>query len=214
MTFTFFVDDQCEILTRLMELYYPHGAKVIDLTYGKGNLWKKILTDKTLRGKYRITACDAAPANRKVIKRNVLTDDYTNLGRHDCALFDPPYLIQRASFDYEKVGRNSWSADPAREKYTTNQSLQQFNRRVKCLSEKAHTFLRPNGLLLVKIMDPRRDGTLIPHHINIHNLLSAKFELIDLAVYVRLGATTWKIKGHLQNLHGYWLILKLKTANT
>ena len=208
MVFTAFLNEHTEILRTLLEVYYPSGAKVIDLTYGKGNLWNSIANNPTLRKKYQVTACDAAPTSRKIRNRNLLTDDYSNLGRHNVALFDPPYLIGRVSFDYDKVGRNSWSADRA--KYTTNQSLNVFNQRLKCLAEKAPTFLKPRGLLFVKIMDPRRDGTLIPHHINITNILSNKFELIDLAIYVRMGATTWKIRGHLQNLHGYWLIFKLK----
>jgi hypothetical protein len=210
MTFTLFIDDQCEILKKLLELYYPHGARIIDLTYGKGNLWKKIQADKTLRAKYKITACDAKPTSRKVKRKNLLTSDYTKLGKHDCALFDPPYLIKRTSFDYQQVRKNSWSADKNRKKYTQNQSIDIFNQRVKSLAEKAHTFLKPNGILLIKIMDPRHNGELIPHHHNIINLLSNKFELIDLAIYVRLGATTWKINGHLQNLHGYWEAFRLK----
>ena len=210
MTFTLFIDDQCEILKRLLELYYPHGCRIIDLTYGKGNLWNTMANNPILRRKYRITACDAAPTSRKVQKKNLLNDDYTSLGRHDCALFDPPYLIGRVSFDYAKVGRHSWSADPNRAKYTANQSLDHFNQLLECLKQKAPAFLKPGGLLLVKIMDPRKDGTLIPHHVNITNILHDSFELIDLAIYVRLGATTWKLRGHLQNLHGYWLIFKLK----
>jgi len=214
LVFSAFLNEHAEILRSLLELYYPRTpkVKVIDLTYGKGHLWNIITDDPTLRRKYRVTACDAKPANRKVIKRNLLTDDYSNLGRHNAALFDPPYLINRVSFDYAKVGRNSWSADPNRKRYTENQSLEEFNHRVECLSEKAHTFLKPNGLLFVKILDPRRDGTLIPHHINVTRILSNRFELVDLAVYVRMGATTWKIRGHIQNLHGYWLVFKLKEA--
>jgi len=198
----------------LLELYYPRTpkVKVIDLTYGKGHLWKIITNDPTLRRKYRVTACDAKPASRNVKKRNLLTDNYSNLGRHNAAIFDPPYLIKRVSFDHPKKTRNSWSSDRNPAKYTKNQSLQEFNHRVERLSEKAHTFLKPNGLLLVKIMDPRSDGILIPHHFNITKILSDRFELIDLGIYVRMGPTTWKLRGHLQNLHGYWLVFKLKSA--
>lgn len=213
MTFTFFVDDQYEILRRLLELYYPHGARIIDLTYGTGSLWQSIQSNPILRKMYRVTACDAKPASRKVRKRNLFTDDYTNLGRHDCAVFDPPYLIGRKSFDYRKPSNRSWAKMGGLKRCTSNQTLEEFNRRAECLAEKASTFLKPGGLLLVKVLDPRKDGTLITHHIDIANILHDRYELVDLAVYQRLGATTWKLKEHLQNLHGYWMVFKLRDAN-
>jgi hypothetical protein len=210
MTFTLFLNEQGEILKALLELYYPRGAKVIDLTYGTGKLWSAIRENPALKRHYRVTACDAAPILKGVRKKNLLTDDYASLGRHDAAVFDPPYLIGRKSFDYRKPSSRSWAKTGGLKRYTSNQTLEEFNRRVECLAEKTSTFLKPGGLLIVKVLDPRKDGTLITHHINIANLLSARFKLIDLAGYIRMGATTWKIRGHLQNLHGYWMIFKLK----
>jgi hypothetical protein len=209
-----FLNDQAEILRELLEFYYPNEAKVkvIDLTFGKGALWGKILTDPALRWKYSLTACDGAPAEPAVIKRNLLTDDYSSLGSHDAAVFDPPYLIGRVSFDYRQFSRRSWAVDQSRGKFTSNESLELFNERVMRLRDKAPTFLRPGGLLLVKIMDPRKDGHLIPHHVNITNILqvTGTFELVDLSVYIRMGAATWKIAKHLQNLHGYWMVFDFK----
>ena len=218
MTFTLFLNEQSKILLELLELYFPkvhRKVRVIDLTFGRGALWKQILANPILRSKYRLTACDASPdsntvAGVRAIKRNLFTDDYTNLGKHDVATFDPPYLVARPSFDYETASKRSWSANL--ETHTSNPNLAVFNRRVEALKQKAPTFLKPGGLLLVKVMDPRSDGTLIPHHINITKTLSNSFQLIDLAIYVRMGPTTWKVRGHLQNLHGYWLVFKLKAA--
>jgi hypothetical protein len=213
LTFTLFFDDQGEILRRLLELYSSsrRTVKVIDLTYGRGALWSTIFDDPTLRRKYRVTKCDAAPTVKGVKKRSLLTDDYSSLGKHDVALFDPPYLIGRRAFDYgkEQTSRKSWAKAGGLKKHTSNQTLEQFNRRVECVRDKAKSFLRPGGLLIVKVLDPRYKHRLICHHINIANALRESFELIDIGVYVRQGASTWKINGNLHNAHGYWLTFRL-----
>ena len=215
MTFTLFLNDQASILKELLELYFPvrRKVRVLDLTYGKGALWGRIRADRRLRSKYVVTKCDASPTARGVRKRNLLTDDYSSLGLHHVAVFDPPYLIKRSAFDYQETSHNSWSADHNPGKYTKNQSVDTFNRRVESLREKAPTFLLRDGLLLVKVMDPRWKGKLIPHHITISKILQDSFELIDLGVYLRMGASTWTILGHLHNLHGYWMIFRLRDVN-
>jgi hypothetical protein len=214
MTFTFLVDEQGYIFRRLLELYYPNGARVIDLTFGKGKLWAEIFRNPLLRAMYPVTACDAAPDANAVrgvlaVKKNLFTDNYDDLGLHDVALYDPPYLVDRVSFDYVGASSRSWAASDL-EKFTSNSSVEVFNFRTECLRRKATSFLKPGGTLLVKVMDPRKDGCLIAHHINIVNTLSPSFELTDVAVYQRLGASTWQIEGHLHNLHGYWLTFRLR----
>ena len=63
---------------------------------------------------------------------------------------------------------------------------------------------------MVKVMDVRDGGHMVPHHISTANILSKSFDLVDIAIYIRQGATTWKSREHLQSLHGYWLILKFR----
>jgi hypothetical protein len=228
--FSIFLDNHAEIWERLLEFYYPNGARVIDFTYGTGAIWWNIFEKKKVQ--YTVTRCDAAP-NGKVLKEDVFTkdltkDDYTGLGQHDAAVFDPPYLIGRSSFDYpnkSKVlnsnitgtqilamqyqGARSWAANKL-DNYVANPTLEVFNQRVRGLNERAPTVIKDAGLLFVKVMDPRNDGSLVAHHVNIINALT-NFQLIDLGVYIRQGATTWKVKGHLQNLHGYWMVFQKKS---
>ncbi len=225
--FTVLMDNHADIWERLLEFYYPGGARVIDFTYGTGAIWWNIF--EKAKTKYSLTRCDAAP-NEKVkgegvIVKDLTRDDYSELGLHDCAVFDPPYLIGRNSFDYpskSKVldsniagtqvlamqyqGKRSWAANKLN-KYVANATLQVFNDRVLGLNQRSPSALKDGGLLFVKVMDPRHDGSLIAHHINIVNALT-NFRLSDLGVYIRQGATTWKVKGHLQNLHGYWMVFQ------
>lgn len=182
--------------------------------------------DKELRQKLQhfVNTIDSGKVllERDVLKRSLFIDSYSDLGLHDVALFDPPYLIGRNSFDYSvKVatggqlipmqyqGPRSWGFEIA--KYVQNQTLELFNERVRQVNLKAPTILNEKGLLFVKIMDVRHDGALIAHHSNIIRDLT-HFEIVDLGVYVRQGATTWTIKGHLQSLHGYWMIFRKKPA--
>jgi DNA modification methylase len=216
LTFTAFLEEQSRILRDLLEEFCPTGASVIDLTFGKGRLWAEILRKPWLRALYPLTACDASPDPAAVggvqaVKKNLFTDEYGDLGLHDVAVYDPPYCVQRVSFDYGKVSKRSWAAADL-EKFTTNPSVEVFNYRVECLRQKAPTFLKLGGLLLVKVMDPRKDGRLIPHHINVVNTLAPSFDLVEEGVYVRLGASTWQVPGHLHNLHGFWLVFRLRAA--
>lgn len=218
MTFTLFFDDQGEIVRRLLQVYFPsrRTVKIIDVTYGRGALWSTVFGDPAMRRKYHVTKCDAIPTVKGVKRRDLLTDDYSRLGQHDAALYDPPYLIGRQSFDYgrKQTSQKSWAKTGGLKKHTSNQTLEQFNRRVECLRDKAQSFLRPGGLLIVKVLDPRYKHRLICHHINIANALRASFELIDIGVYVRQGASTWKINGNLHNAHGYWLMFRLRDEAT
>jgi hypothetical protein len=214
LVFTLFLSEQPHILRELLEEFCPSGAKVIDVTFGRGRLWSEILGNPGLRAKYPVTPCDACPDQKAVngllaVRRNLFTDDYDDLGLHDVVLYDPPYLVDRISFDYAGASTNSWAASDL-ERFTSNPSVDVFNLRTECLRRKAPTFLKPGGLLLVKVMDPRKAGELIPHHINVVNTLRPSFKLTEEAVYVRLGASTWQIPGHLHNLHGFWLTFRLR----
>src|ERR1019366_8469201 len=123
-------------------------------------------------------------------------------------VFDPPYLIGRMSFDYalskSNLSQNFQGREGFTEKHVSNQSIEQFNARTAALNVKAAQCIEEGGRLLVKVMDPRHNKKLVPHHINIVNAMT-NFQLTDIGVYVRQGATTWRVDKSLQNLHGYWL---------
>ena len=241
-TFSVALCNQADILEQLLQLYFPDGAKIIDLTYGTGAFFWNIFEKPRLNEIYQVTKCDAEPSleGEEIHKLDLETDDYSQLGLHDCAVFDPPYLIGRPSFDYpasSKVldsnisgtqvlamqfqGKRSWSAK-ARAKtgenginrFVANMTLEVFHERLKGLARVAPTVLKDNGLLLTKIMNPRHKGKLVDHAFAIKREMHESFDLVDELAYVRQGATTWKIKGHLQNLHGYWLVFQKRAISS
>lgn len=213
MMFTVLLDNHSTNLQRLLDLYVGRGSKVIDFTYGTGALWQDV------QG-YEVTKCDAN-ASDGVKEKDIFADDYADLGKHKAGIFDPPYLIGRSSFDYSaKVngdgalvpmqyqGKRSWGTKGVGT-YTSNQTVDKFNERVRHINNKAPTTLEPEGMLFVKVLDPRHNKRLVQHHINVVNILT-NFTLDCVFVYIRQGATTWKVKGTGQNLHGYWLAFRLK----
>ena len=222
--FTVSLANQADILQDLLELYYPQGASIIDFTYGTGAIYWNIFEKPGLSDNYRIMKCDAEPSleNEAIMKLDLTTDDYSNLGAFDIGVFDPPYL-KRPSFDYpnkSKVlssniantqviamqyqGKRSWAAKKLN-RFVANLTPEIFTERLKGLARVAPTVIKEEGLLLVKIMNPREKGAIWDHAFEIKTVLNDKWKLVDELAYIRQGPTTWKIKGHLQSLHGYWL---------
>src|ERR1700722_13903203 len=90
--FTIQIDDQAQILERLLKVYVEPTARIIDFTYGKGGLWN-------FKHTYDVVKCDKEPDEGDT-KKDLCADDYTDLGMFQAGVFDPPYLIGRMKFDY------------------------------------------------------------------------------------------------------------------
>ncbi len=228
--FTITLDKHADNLERLLNLYFPKrkNVKIIDFTYGTGALEWNVNDTCWCCGQrhFVFTKCDKEPSPKlpdfkEIHVKDLFTDDYSDLGLHDGALFDPPYLIGRDSFDYSaKVshlgqlipmqyqGKRSWGANRL-EKYVANPTVEHFNRRVKHLNDKAPTVLKESGVLFVKVMNCYYKKHYIAHDVTITNLLT-NFELIDKITYIRQGATTWTTKNHAQNLTGYWMVYRVR----
>ncbi len=218
-----------EIIADLLQLYRPSGAKIIDFTFGTGALWWKIFETPELCKKYRVTACDAVPFDSKeaqaprgfrVTKRNLLEDDYGDLGKHDVGLVDFPYRIGKPSSTKANEGRpvaiqlmgpRSWAASKGdTSRFMYNESEESFNERVDALNRKAPSCLKPRALLINKIMNVGDGkGRLVPHAYNCWRLFT-NFELIEDPIYVRHDTGPYRRRGQLERIHGHFQIFRLK----
>ena len=218
-----------EIIADLLQLYYPRGAKIIDFTFGTGALWWKIFETPELCKKYKVTACDAVPFDSKeaqaprgfrVTKRNLLEDDYGDLGKHDVGLVDFPYRIGKPSSTKANEGRpvaiqlmgpRSWAASKGdTSRFMYNESEESFNERADALNRKAPSCLKPRALLINKIMNVGDGkGRLVPHAYNCWRLLT-NFELIEDPIYVRHDTGPYRRRGQLERIHGHFQIFRLK----
>lgn len=183
-------------------------SRIIDFTAGKKGFWK---TD--YKYQLEVVCCDAEPLPDypDIIKKNLLTDDYADLGMFDAGVFDPPYIIKankRKVFNYEsptsmqKQGKNSWGTNP---QFTENKTSQVFIERVQGLNRAALQCIKPGGFLFVKVMDVRDKGWLVPNHLYVCQNLSG-FKYYATFIYYAGGAKTWK--GHAESAHGYWLVFR------
>ena len=71
MVFTVFLNNHSEIIVDLLQLYYPNGAKAIDVTYGTGGLWWGVYENPDITKKYVVTKCDAEPNPDPKIKETI-----------------------------------------------------------------------------------------------------------------------------------------------
>lgn len=181
------------------------GNRIIDFSYGKGGYWKVPYPYR-----FQLVKTDAVPTAGDVVQKNVLADDYSDLGQFEAGVFDPPYKYGHQVFNYQsptsmqKQGKNSWGND---ERFSQNKNPQEFIERVKALDKVAGTVIKKCGILFAKVMDVRHNGKLIPNHILIVENLT-NFELYATYIYLAAGAHTWVHPA--ENAHGYWLVFKRK----
>ena len=204
---TILTQDHATILRDLILTYEldKEGNRLIDFTYGKGGLWK---TDYPYR--LSVTKTDGTPTAEDVIKKDIMTDSYADLGFHDAALFDPPYIYGHQVFNYQsptsmqKQGKNSWGNDT---RFSENKNPQQFIDRVKAVNIAANEVLKSDAWMFVKVMDVRFKGKLVMNHDLIEDNLT-NFECYAIYVYYAGGAHTWRHKA--ETSHGYWMVFKRK----
>src|SRR5262249_31133851 len=152
--FTVQLDHQAAQWQRLLKHYFPDGAKIIDFTYGRGGLWAETDPDA-----YPVVRCDRVADNREadVVIKNILTDDYPDLGHFHGGLYDPLYLIGRMSLDYRlskkkhTLSRDFQGERGFTERHVCNQSIEVFNERIVALNDKAASVIDDGGLLFVKV---------------------------------------------------------------
>lgn len=80
LVFSAYVGSNADIFPKVLELHVERGAKIADITYGKGVFWKNIDA-----GDYQLLPSDIADG---VDCRNLPYED----GSFDAVVFDPPYM--------------------------------------------------------------------------------------------------------------------------
>lgn len=212
--------------TNVRDLMIRYGldklsVRVADFTTGKNGFWE---TDWPY--KCEIVKCDGDPEaelaqEHRIIKKDLTTDDYSDLYPLDGGFFDPPYLRGRQATDQQsrqkkgknvivpagQQGKNSWSAEGKLDRYVTNLTDQEFIDRVKGVDRACLQCFKPDGVLIVKVQDTRGDGFMVPNHFLIMQNLPS-FRLHWIAVYLKAGGQIWKHP--TETSHGYYMVFKLQ----
>ena len=202
--------DNSEVFPRVLELHVPPGAKVADVTHGKGVFWRKVPADR-----YRLFATD--------IKTGV---DCRSLpyraGEMDCVVLDPPYMEGFFRDD------DSLSANGT---HVTFRGYYSNGERPAALSAKWHNavlelylqaaaeaarVLRKGGVLIVKCQDEVSAGVQRMTHIEIIvNLARMGFYAKDMFVVVRRnkpGVSRVMRQVHARKNHSYFLVFEAGAA--
>jgi hypothetical protein len=207
LVLTSYSGDNSEIFPHVLRLHVPRGAKVADVTFGKGVFWKKI--EKT---EYQILPTDISTGVdcRRLPYRN---------GEIDCVVLDPPYMEGLYRTDDSFAGNGTHSA--FRQHYSNGDRPPELTSKwhdavlelyVRAAIE-AKRVLKPHGILIVKCQDEVSAGIQRLTHVEIIlNLAQMDYYPKDLFIMVRRnrpGVTRVIRQLHARKNHSYFLVFQL-----
>jgi hypothetical protein len=204
LTTTAHVAGNEEVFPQILALHVPDGARIADVTYGKGVFWKRVDADR-----YELLATD--------LKTGVdcceLPYDDASL---DCVVLDPPYmegLFRRAGS--QLAGSTSHAA--FRDHYSNGKQTDggpKYHEAVLDLyfraGDETRRVLKPLGVLIVKCQDEVSANRQRLTHVEIINCYEARgFYTKDLFVVVRQNrpaVSRLKKQAHARKNHSYFLV--------
>lgn len=198
------VADNEDVFPQILRLHVPKGARVADVTYGKGVFWKQVGA-----GEYDLHPTDL---DTGVDCRDLPYQDASL----DCVVLDPPYmegLFRRCTTHLAGAGTHK----AFRKHYSNGQkttSGPKYHDAVLDLyfkaGEEAHRVLKENGALIVKCQDEVSANRQRLTHVEIINRYEAMgFYTKDLFVVVRRnrpGISRLKKQVHARKNHSYFLV--------
>ncbi len=182
-----------DLIREASRLWIPDGAKVVDLSYGRGVFWAK--TDTT---RFQLTSNDIATEAE-------WNEDYTALpfadDSYDVAVIDPPY--SHDSTTTATAGR--YRGEP--------RSHEAIMDDYAAAMAEANRIVVPNGKLFVKAQDEVSSSAQRWSHIEIYDT-AAKLgmEAVDLFVLVPDATTPggrWETQHHARKVHSFMWVMSV-----
>lgn len=207
LVLTAYTGDNSDVFPKLLRLHVPPGAKVADVTFGKGVFWKTIP-----KNEYQLLPTDIKTGIdcRKLPYRN---------GEIDCVVLDPPYMEGLYRCDESFAGNGTHSS--FREHYSNGNRPPELDKKwhdavlefyIRAAIE-AKRVLKHNGILIVKCQDEVSAGIQRLTHVEIiMNMVHLGFYPKDLFVMVRRnkpGVTRVISQIHARKNHSYFLVFQL-----
>jgi hypothetical protein len=207
----------------ILELYVPRGARIADVTYGKGVFWRRVD-----RGKYDINASDlkkdGLPKGCRggIDSRRLPYEDNS----FDCVVFDPPYMhtpggtAHNGHQNFEGYYANNAEQDHEvvkRGLEGTGGMLPKYHEAVLDLyfrsGREAWRVLRDEGIFIVKCQDEVCTNRQRLTHIEITNEFArCGFIVEDLFIVVRNnkpGVSRMMTRQyHARKNHSYFMIYR------
>lgn len=221
------IGGNAEVFAEIAALHIPVGAKIADITYGKGVFWQKVPI-----GKYELSFSDidaktqSDPLHEVEVKTGI---DSRLLPYADSSLdamvFDPPYMegLFRASVDH-LAGSGTHAS--FRHHYSNGQATDKEKNQPKWheavldlylkTGREAYRVIKPKGVFIVKCQDEVSANKQRLTHIEIVTAYeSLGFYTKDLFIVMRAnkpGVSRLKAQSHARKNHSYFLVFqKIKT---
>lgn len=186
-----------EVFPQILDLYVAPGAKIADVTYGKGVFWKRVD-----RRRYDLKATD--------LKDGVDARDLPyGEGSLDCVVFDPPYMHTPGGTAH--VDHQNYEAY-----YSNNKALSRSKYHEAVLdlyfdaAKEAYRVLKKGGIYIVKCQDEVCANRQRLTHVEIINFVEKLgFVTEDLFVVVRCnnpGVSRVLKQVHARKNHSYFLV--------
>ena len=214
------VGGNAELFAELMRLHVPQGAKVADVTYGRGTFWKAIAP-----GTYELLASDLCET--KAAHSTFFTEvrggvDCRDLpyadSSLDCVVLDPPYMegfYRRSETHLAGSGTHSAFRRAYSSRSTANGSAKWHDAVTEVYVEagrEAYRVLRDQGILVTKCQDEVSANKQRLTHVEIITAYeSMGFYTKDLFVLVRRNrpAVSRLINQvHARKNHSYFLVFQ------
>lgn len=207
-----YVDGNAAIFPKILELHVPVGAKVADVTWGKGVFWKNVPQHL-----YHIVASDISMG---IDCRSLPYEDAS----YDCVILDPPYMegFYRSN-EAHKAGMGTYRSfadaySNGTEVDTKYVGTKKWQNAVidmyKESSVEAYRVLKKGGVFIVKCQDAVSANLQWFTHVDImYYCEHIGFYSKDLFIVVRTGTpSVSKIKKqvHARKNHSYFLVFVKK----
>ena len=193
-----------DLFPHILKLHVPPGARVADVTYGKGIFWKKVPADA-----YDLLATDIATGTDC---RELPYED----GSIDCVVLDPPYMEGLYRINTRNLA-GTGSCAAFRETYSNGKADDgppKYHAAVIDLYAKAGAeaarVLKPYGVFIAKCQDEVSANVQNLTHVELINEYgSLGFYAKDLFVLVRSNrpaVSRMKRQEHARKNHSYFLV--------
>jgi hypothetical protein len=201
LVFTACQGRNAELFPKILALYVPPGARVADVTYGKGAFWKDVAAQR-----YQVLASDISTGI-----------DCRTLPYADASVaaevLDPPYMHSPGGTahdghqNFERYYRNNGTGSGGTMKYHAAVLDLYF-----AAGREAYRVLAPDGVLIVKCQDEVCANTQRLTHVEIINEYTTYgFVVEDCFVLVRQnrpGVSRVVRQVHARKNHSYFLVFR------
>jgi DNA methylase len=205
------VGGNAEVFSKILRLHVPKGAKIADITWGRGVFWKHVPP-----GDYDVHASDLKTGT------DCCQLPYAN-DEFDCVVFDPPYMegfFRRATRQLPGLGTHAAFRTAYSSGRITDVEGPKWHAAVVDLYQQggreAARVLKRNGIFIVKCQDEVSANRQWLTHVEIINGYAALgFYARDLFVVVRPnqpGVSRLLKQVHARKNHSYFLVFQKSTS--